>query len=117
MPIYLDYNATTPVHPEVLEAMLPFLRQHFGNPSSSHWMGRAADESIESARHRVAQLVGADSDEILGINDRWQLAQMERLIQRRIARSLCEDGAKFNIETGRATLGATAQPLPFYKSK
>jgi cysteine desulfurase len=40
LPVYLDYNATTPVAPEVLEALLPYLREHFGNPSSSHVCGR-----------------------------------------------------------------------------
>jgi cysteine desulfurase len=40
LPVYLDYNATTPVAPEVLEALLPYLREHFGNPSSSHVYGR-----------------------------------------------------------------------------
>ncbi|MCA9176329.1 MAG: cysteine desulfurase [Planctomycetales bacterium] len=63
--IYLDYNATTPVEPGVVEEMLPFFSRHFGNPSSLHRLGRAADEAIETARQRVAQLIGADSDEIV----------------------------------------------------
>lgn len=63
--IYLDYNATTPVTPEVLEAMLPFLREHYGNPSSSHGPGRRAHEAIESARAQVAKLIGASPDEIV----------------------------------------------------
>jgi cysteine desulfurase len=53
-PIYLDYNATTPVAPEVLDAMLPFSRERFGNPSSSHANGRIARQAIEQARDRVA---------------------------------------------------------------
>lgn len=63
--IYMDYNATTPVERAVIDEMLPFLGEHFGNPSSMHWMGRAAGEAIESARQRVAHLLGADSDEIV----------------------------------------------------
>lgn len=63
-PIYLDYNATTPVAPEVVESMLPFLNQHFGNPSSNHPAGRAATEAIEDARMLVAAAIGADREEI-----------------------------------------------------
>ena len=63
--IYLDYNATTPVAPEVFDAMLPFLREHYANPSSSHAAGRHAHEAIESARTQVASLVGASPDEIV----------------------------------------------------
>jgi cysteine desulfurase len=63
--IYLDYNATTPVAPEVLEAMLPFLREGYGNPSSSHALGRRAHEAIEAARGQVATLIGAWADEIV----------------------------------------------------
>lgn len=63
-PIYLDYNATTPVAQAVVEAMLPFLNQHFGNPSSNHPLGRAAAEAIEDARMLVAAAIGADREEI-----------------------------------------------------
>ncbi len=64
-PIYLDYNATTPIAPAVQEAMLPFLAQHFGNPSSNHTLGRACHEAVEDARLRVARLLGVDRDEIV----------------------------------------------------
>jgi len=63
--IYLDYNATTPVARSVTEAMLPFLTEHFGNPSSHHRLGRAAYEAVQDARVRVAQLLGAARDEIV----------------------------------------------------
>jgi len=63
--IYLDYNATTPVDPSVFEAMVPFLKTHFGNPSSSHSMGRAAREAIEDARAKVSGLLGCDRDEVI----------------------------------------------------
>jgi cysteine desulfurase len=64
-PIYLDYNATTPIDPAVLEAMAPYLREHFGNPSSTHAYGRAAHEAVETARRQVAELLGAQTDEII----------------------------------------------------
>ena len=64
-PIYLDHNATTPVHPEVLEAMLPFLHEHFGNASSSHVYGRRTREAVEAARGQVAALIGAAPGEIV----------------------------------------------------
>lgn len=64
-PIYLDYNATTPVAPEVVDAMLPFLREHFGNPSSSHPFGRQAAQAVAEARNHVAALIGAQAHEIV----------------------------------------------------
>jgi len=63
--IYLDYNATTPVDPEVLEAMLPFLQGEFGNPSSSYPLGKRAREAIEKARASVATLIEAAPEEIV----------------------------------------------------
>jgi cysteine desulfurase len=63
-PIYLDYNATTPVAPEVLEAMLPYLREEFGNPSSAHPYGRRARQAVEQARAQVAALLGAAPEEL-----------------------------------------------------
>lgn len=64
-PIYLDYNATTPIDPKVVEEMLPFLNTHFGNPSSSHLYGSKAKEAVEKAREQVATLLGADPSEII----------------------------------------------------
>lgn len=63
--IYLDHSATTPVHPEVLGAMMSFFANHFGNPSSVHQEGRLAREAVESARFSVAALIGADPAEIV----------------------------------------------------
>lgn len=57
-PVYLDYNATTPIAPEVAEAMVPYLYQHFGNPSSSHPYGVATKRAVEAARAQVAALLG-----------------------------------------------------------
>ena len=63
--IYLDYNATTPVAPSVFEAMEPFFKKHYGNPSSNHAMGRAAAEAIVDARTQVAGMLAADPEEIV----------------------------------------------------
>jgi len=63
-PIYLDYNATTPIDPVVVEAMLPYLSEHFGNPSSSHSYGYKAHQAVDSARAQVAQLLGCSANEI-----------------------------------------------------
>jgi len=64
-PIYLDFNASTPIAPEVAEAMKPFLSQHFGNPSSQHWAGIPAKEAVEHARQQVAELLQCSPDEIV----------------------------------------------------
>lgn len=65
-PIYLDYGATTPVDPRVVDAMIPWLREHFGNPASrSHAWGWEAEEAVEKARGEVAELIGADPREIV----------------------------------------------------
>jgi cysteine desulfurase len=65
-PVYMDYGATTPVDPRVVDAMVPWLREHFGNPASrSHAWGWEAEAAVERAREQVAQLVGADPREIV----------------------------------------------------
>ncbi len=64
-PIYLDYNATTPIDPDVLEAMNPYLQEYFGNPSSSHQYGRTSKEAVEKARRQVADLISAKPEEIV----------------------------------------------------
>ncbi|MBN1514218.1 MAG: selenide, water dikinase SelD [Phycisphaerae bacterium] len=64
-PIYLDYNATTPLDPAVVEAMRPYLESQFGNPSSSHAYGVRARQAVEAARQQVARMLGARPDEII----------------------------------------------------
>ena len=64
-PIYLDYNATTPVAPEVSAAMRPWIEEQFGNPSSSHIYGQRARQAVARAREAVAALIGAQADEIV----------------------------------------------------
>lgn len=63
--IYLDYNATTPIHPEVADAMIPYLREHFGNPSSSHVYGIATRKGVEVARASVAGMLQCPVDRVI----------------------------------------------------
>ena len=63
-PIYLDHNASTPVLPEVRDAMLPYLGEHFGNPSSAHPYGRKMHQAVEQARQQLAALVDCAPGEI-----------------------------------------------------
>ena len=63
--LYLDNNATTPIDPAVVEAMLPWLSEHYGNPSSAYRIGKAAAQAVARAREQVAALIGADPSEIL----------------------------------------------------
>jgi cysteine desulfurase len=63
--IYLDYNASTPIHPVVADTMRPFLEGLYGNPSSGHWASTSAKAALEAARSQVAEMLGCDTDEIV----------------------------------------------------
>src|SRR5204863_9654381 len=63
--IYLDYNGTTPIDPEVAQAIVPYLTDHFGNPSSTHAYGRPAHQAMDEARRSVAEFIGAAAEEII----------------------------------------------------
>jgi len=63
--IYLDHNGSTPTHPDAIRAMMPFLTNGYGNPSSGHWAANPAKTAVEDARARIAKLVGAESSEIV----------------------------------------------------
>src|SRR5712691_1941583 len=63
--VYLDHNASTPVHPEVVAAMLPYFGESFGNPSSVHAFGREAREGLEIAREQISDFLGAGKDEVV----------------------------------------------------
>ncbi len=63
--IYLDFNATTPVLPEVWQAMQPYFTDTFGNPASAHSAGRKARQALEDAREQIASLLGAFPDEVI----------------------------------------------------
>ncbi|MGC8659843.1 MAG: cysteine desulfurase family protein [Desulfomonilaceae bacterium] len=64
-PVYLDYNATTPHDPEIIEAMKPFLTDYFGNPSSAHWYGAQTKMAVENARCQLASLLGCLPNEVV----------------------------------------------------
>ncbi len=64
-PIYLDYNATTPIDPRVAEAMLPYIYRHYGNPSSGHAYGAAARDAVDTARGQVAEMLGCRPEEVV----------------------------------------------------
>jgi cysteine desulfurase len=71
-PIYLDYNATTPIDARVFESMLPYLQGNFGNPSSSHVYGRIPREAVQKSRQQVAGLIGANIEEIIFTSGRTE---------------------------------------------
>ncbi len=98
MAVYLDHNATTPMHPAAVEAMLPYLRGPYGNPSSVHRHGRAARDAIESARERVAALVGAQPSEVVFTSGGTE------------ADNLAVKGAARQRGGGRVLYGATEHP-------
>ncbi len=112
--VYLDYNATAPVHPEVLEAMQPFLTEKFGNPSSLHSFGRETKVAIEEAREKVAKLVNAHPSEIYftscgSESDNWAIKGIlqannkgGQIITSRIEHQAVLETSKFLEENGYA---------------
>ena len=91
LPIYLDYSATTPVDPRVVDKMVPFLYENFGNPASrSHVYGWTSEEAVETAREQVAALVGADPREIV-----WTSGATESI------NLAIKGAAQFNKDRGR----------------
>ena len=99
--VYLDYNATTPVLPEVLDAMLPFFSEKFGNPSSTHSFGKEAACTLETAAEQVAALIGANPNEIIftrGGSEANNLAisELARTGKKRIISSKVEHSSTFD---------------------
>lgn len=87
--IYLDHNATTPLHPRVLEVMLPFLRERWGNPSSPYRFGSNARTAVEQARRRVAELLGCRPTEVVFCSGG---TESDNLALRGVARALRSKG-------------------------
>lgn len=100
-PVYFDHNATTPVAPEVLEAMLPWFGQLHGNASSRHEYGRAARRAVDEARQRVAAAVGAHPTEVIFTSGGSE------------ANNLFLKGAAANLKPGVVAVGATEHPCVF----
>jgi len=118
-PIYLDHAATTPVAPEVVEAMLPWLRDGFGNPSSLHSVGRAARNAVDEARDRVAAALGCAAREVVftaggseadnlalrGVLDRWA-SRGRHVVVSGIEHDAVLKSAEQLLEEGRCELTA-----------
>lgn len=97
-PAYLDYNATTPLHPAVREAMLPYLDDRFGNASSRHEYGRAARKAVDEARQQVAEAVGAHPTEVVFTSGGSE------------ANNLFIKGAAANLKAGLVAVSAVEHP-------
>ena len=108
--IYLDHASTTPVRPEVVEAMTPYFTEHFGNPSSIYPLGQEASDAVAAARESLAGLIGAAPREIFFTSggtesDNWAIKGLARPGQRR-------QGAPHHHERHRAPRGAAHLPGP-----
>ena len=110
--LYLDYNATTPIDPAVREAMLPFLAEHYGNPSSLHMIGQKAAEAVSTARDQVAKLLGCRSREIIFTSGGTESSNLA------ITGSIqaCEDPASAHIITSAIEHPATTEPIQSLRS-
>ncbi len=107
-PIYLDYNATTPVDPAVVDAMEPYLREHFGNPSSDHVYGYRTRAAVQTAREQLATLLGAAPEEVVFTGGG---SEANNLAIKGVAYALRERGN--HIITSAVEHPAVAEPLHF----
>lgn len=103
-PIYLDHNATTPLLPEVVDAMLPYLREHFGNPSSGHAWGRRARAAVDKARAQVAALLDCEADEIVFTSGGTEANNLA-------IRGVTEGGTRRHVVTSSVEHPATERPI------
>lgn len=110
-PIYLDNNATTPLLPEVVEAMLPYLWAHFGNPSSGHVYGTRARHAVAKAREQAAQLLGCDADELIFTSGG---TEANNLAIRGVAEAFADRG---HFVTTAIEHPATARPCAWLEKK
>ena len=116
-PIYLDYNATTPLDPAVLDAMLPYLQTHFGNPSSTHAYGMTAHDAIDRARVQVAGLIGAQPDEIVFTSGGTEASNqaIKGVVFARMTRLLARFFGAPHVITSAIEHPATLEPCAFLK--
>jgi cysteine desulfurase len=112
-PIYLDYNSTTPIDPAVLKAMLPWLKEGFGNPSCTHLYGREAHTAVERAREQVADLLGASGDEIVFTGGGSEASN--HAIQGSILQSETDLGRNAHVIISAVEHPATMQPCVFLR--
>ncbi len=108
--IYLDYNASTPIAPEVREAMLPYLESAYGNPSSTHWAGRPAREAVEKSRQKIADLLGCAPAEIVFTSGGTEANNYA------LKGSFYANGAKGHFVTTTIEHPAIIEPLRFLES-
>ena len=122
-PIYLDYNATTPIAPEVVDAMLPYLREHFGNASSAHVYGNRAHDAIERARRVVGELLNTDAESVvftaggtesnnLAIEGVWRAHRANGGLRNHIVISAVEHPAVLEVARWLEGQGARISTLP-----
>lgn len=107
-PIYLDYNATTPVDPAVVEAILPWLLNGFGNPSSTHAYGKPARDAVERARSQVAGLIGAGADEVVFTGGGSEASNLA-------VKGVCHPLSDCHVVTTAVEHPATAKPVEFLR--
>jgi cysteine desulfurase len=110
LPLYLDHNATTPVHPEVVAAMLPCLRETFGNPSSGHVYGQRARAAVEQARAHVASLLGCEPDEVVFTSGGTEANNLA-------IRGVVERSPRRRIVTSTVEHPATAEPCAYLETR
>jgi cysteine desulfurase len=111
-PIYLDYNATTPTDPAVVDAMEPYLRDHFGNPSSDHAYGYRTRLAVQTAREQLAELLGAAPEEVIFTGGG---SEANNLAIKGVAYALRERGR--HIITSAVEHPAVAEPLHFLQQQ
>ena len=98
--IYMDFNASTPIAEEVVEAMRPFFTDHYGNPSSGHWAGAPAEGAVERARSQVARLLGCEPDETVFTSGGTEAGTIERIGE--IGRIARERDVLFHSDAARS---------------